>query len=415
MAITPANSNYKSFTFNGISARQYGVYVTDVNVFDSAQREVEYITIPGRNGQFALDHGRFENVTVKYSCAMGADSETDFAQAISDFRNALASVKGYKRLEDDMNPDEYRMAVFSAGITAPTLNRKAATFDVEFNCKPQRYLTSGETAVSVASGATVTNPTLFEASPLIKCKGTGTINIDGQEITVSNDPIGKILLANGVKNSGSVWADFSTAMLKSGDRIFTENDCSIRFHAYGIGALNGVVSVSNVTTSGVAKSVATYILHEEAIFDVTVGGLDFVNGTASTKAVSVTFDMTYSSGGTTGTASCSVSYNIVFNGSTQIAFFVNETSSVPSNFGASMEYVTTQAIYGDSTKLPVEDTLYFDTDIGEAYTYMDGEMVSVNNAVDFGTYLPVLKPGDSEITYSSTMTTFQITPRWWVV
>ena len=93
MAITPANSNYKSFTYNGISARQYGVYITDVNVFDSAQRQVEYITIPGRNGQFALDHGRFENVTVKYSCAMGADSDTDFADAISDFRNAEAKKK----------------------------------------------------------------------------------------------------------------------------------------------------------------------------------------------------------------------------------------------------------------------------------------------------------------------------------
>jgi len=166
MAVKEANSIYKSFTFNGVSAADYGVYVTDVNVFNSAERAVEYITIPGRNGSFALDHGRFENITVEYECALGQDTDVDFATAISDFRNALAAAKGYQRLEDDMNPDEYRMAVFSKGLEAPTLNQQTATFKVEFNCKPQRYLKSGETAVTVSSGETITNPTLFDAQPL---------------------------------------------------------------------------------------------------------------------------------------------------------------------------------------------------------------------------------------------------------
>lgn len=197
MAVKEANSNYKSFTFNGISAADYGVYVTDVNVFNSAERAVEYITIPGRNGSFALDHGRFENITVVYDCALGQGTDVDFATAISDFRNALASAKGYQRLEDDMNPAEYRMAVFSKGLEAPTLNQQTATFKVEFNCKPQRYLKSGETAISVESGDTVTNPTPFDASPILAMKGHGTVVLNDDSITIANDPIGNLLLSSG--------------------------------------------------------------------------------------------------------------------------------------------------------------------------------------------------------------------------
>ena len=415
MAIAPANSNYKSFTFNGISARTYGVYVTDVNVFDSAQRQVEYITIPGRNGQFALDHGRFENVTVVYSCAMGADSDTDFADAISDFRNALASAKGYKRLEDEMNPNEYRMAVFSAGITAPTLNQRTATFDVEFNCKPQRYLTSGETAVSVASGATLTNPTLFDASPLIECGGTGTIDIEGQTITLTNDPFGRILLANGTRDTGAVWVDFSTTRMAAGDDIFTEQDGTIAFDVVGTGATRTVTAITNVVASGTATTATASVRNGTAQFMVKFGTLTFDNGTASTQTATVSFTMTYENGGTTSTGNYTASFDVDYDGGGEIAYCSNRTDNLPTGFSTGSLYVTVPALYGDSTLLPITGTLYFDTDIGEAYTEIGGDIVSVNNAVDFGTNLPVLNPGTNTITYDNTITNFKIAPRWWVV
>lgn len=415
MAITPANSNYKSFTYNGISARQYGVYVTDVNVFDSAQRQVEYITIPGRNGQFALDHGRFENVTVVYSCAMGADSDTDFADAISDFRNALASAKGYKRLEDEMNPNEYRMAVFSAGITAPTLNQRTATFDVEFNCKPQRYLASGETAVSVASGGTISNPTLFDASPLIECGGTGTIDIDGQTITLTNDPFGRILLANGTRGYGITLQDFSTARLAAGDDIFTEQDGTIEFDVSGTGTTRNVTAITNVVASGAATTATVFVSNDEAQFVVKFGALTFDNCTASTQTATVSFTMTYENGGTTSTGNFTASFDIVYDGGGEIAYCSNIADNLPTNFWVGLRTVTVRALYGDSTLLPITGTLYFDTDIGEAYTEIGGDIVSVNNAVDFGTNLPVLNPGTNTITYDNTITNFKIVPRWWKV
>lgn len=153
---TPNNSLYKGLVFDGVDSRDYGIYITGEAVFNSPERDVEMIEIPGRNGAYALDKGRFSNIEVSYPAGIFGDTEADFRQGISAFRNALASRKGYKRLEDDYNPDEYRMAVYKSGLEVTPTALKAGEFAITFDCKPQRFLKSGETAVTI--GGDVTNP-----------------------------------------------------------------------------------------------------------------------------------------------------------------------------------------------------------------------------------------------------------------
>ena len=61
----------------------------------------------------------------------------------------LCSHVGYFRLEDpDRHPGVYRMAEFTGPINPKTIGyRFAGTFPLEFNCKPQQFLTSGESAL----------------------------------------------------------------------------------------------------------------------------------------------------------------------------------------------------------------------------------------------------------------------------
>ena len=170
MAITTVNARYEGFIFDGQNSRTYGVYVTDVEVFGAPVRNVEMIQIPGRNGAYALDNGFYENIQVTYKCAMGCESQADFNAGISAFRNMLASRIGYKRLEDEINTDEYRMACFHGGISVPTLNKDTATFDVVFDCKPQRFLKSGESPRTI--GGSVTN-TQTESGSIVSIESDG--------------------------------------------------------------------------------------------------------------------------------------------------------------------------------------------------------------------------------------------------
>ena len=149
MAVNPTGAIFKTLEFDGVSSRTYGIYITGDAVYDAPARDVEMVTIPGRNGSFAQDNGRFENITVTYPAGIYADTEEDYAEAVSEFRNFLCSRRGYCRLEDDYNPDEYRMAIYKSGLDVDTKQLKAGQFSLEFECKPQRFLKSGEEVVTI--------------------------------------------------------------------------------------------------------------------------------------------------------------------------------------------------------------------------------------------------------------------------
>lgn len=99
--------------------------------------------MPGRNGDLIIDNGRWNNVDVTYNDCLIANN---FPETFADFRAKIARLRGYVRLEDTFNPDEYRMASLSKGIKIDRLGTRyhSGRFDLTFNCKPQRFLKSGD-------------------------------------------------------------------------------------------------------------------------------------------------------------------------------------------------------------------------------------------------------------------------------
>jgi len=68
-----------------------------------------------------------------------------------------------------------------------------------------------------------------------------------------------------------------------------------------------------------------------------------------------------------------------------------------------------------STKSILAETNYIDCEIGECYFFSGGEAVSSNNIVSLGSDLPKLVSGTNTINYDNTITSLEITPRWWKV
>lgn len=178
MAVT--GDIFRSLTFDGESSRDYGVYITGQAVYNAPERDVEMVTIPGRNGAFALDKGRFENIEVTYPAGVFANTDTEFAKAISDFRNMLCSRQGYCRLTDEYNPDEYRLAVYKSGLEVDPVQLKAGQFDITFECKPQRYLTSGEEKKVLGTwGDTET-----KTGEIVELDNDGTLAVKSAEVAL---------------------------------------------------------------------------------------------------------------------------------------------------------------------------------------------------------------------------------------
>lgn len=170
-----------------------GVYISGNGVYNAPERDYEMASIPGKNGQLAIDHGRYENIEVTYPCFIWANTQQEFREKMRTIRAKLTSKLGYKRLEDTYHPDEYRMAIYKAGIEIdPVYYNRAGEFELTFDCKPQRFLKSGENQVTVANNGTITNPTLFESLPIIETQGAGTLTINNSTITITNT--GKTIL-----------------------------------------------------------------------------------------------------------------------------------------------------------------------------------------------------------------------------
>ena len=103
-------------------------------------------------------------------------------------KEALLSVSSYARLEDSYYTDEYRKAIFVGPMEVePVKNLTAGEFELTFNCKPQRWLVTGENeSLYYSSGSSISNSTKFNALPRITVYGYGDVYIGSQKITVQN-------------------------------------------------------------------------------------------------------------------------------------------------------------------------------------------------------------------------------------
>lgn len=142
------------FIFGGIDSSDYDIWLTGANTFQAPARDVEYVSVPGRNGDLIIDNGRWQNVELTYP----ANIAQDFDRNMELFRSAMGRKRGYQRLEDTYHPDEFRMAAFTEGIAPEMIPRNAGgDFNLTFNCKPQRFLKSGERAIQIMPPVVMTD------------------------------------------------------------------------------------------------------------------------------------------------------------------------------------------------------------------------------------------------------------------
>lgn len=211
--------------FNDVDSRNYDIEVFFKDIDHTPKRVYEIVEVPGRNGAIYADQKRYEDVSVAYDCVALDDADRKA------FVNALASQIGRKRLQDSFNDDEFYHAVFDGDVEpSVTSDREQSTFSVYFTRSPQRFLTSGETAVTIgewgetetASGdiVTVENPNGVLAVKSLKVSlepiqsGSGTPSPDNVRpisgrTEVVTQRAGKnlfeALTSGGRSNSGITW------------------------------------------------------------------------------------------------------------------------------------------------------------------------------------------------------------------
>lgn len=176
----------KTLKVDGTNLRTtYRVEINGYETYSAPKKIYKFYTIPAKNGLLASSEKRFDNIIVKYKAGIAQN----FATNIDGLRAFLLSREGYVRIEDGYHAGEFRKGIYE-GPFVPEISDKyeAAEFELEFNCMPQRFLTSGETATTYnysASSQTITNSTKFASKPLLRVYGYGTFTLNGRRVTIA--------------------------------------------------------------------------------------------------------------------------------------------------------------------------------------------------------------------------------------
>lgn len=172
--------------FNNKSSADCRIQVAHPPGYAYPERDYTITHIPGRNGDIIQDNGCYKNVERTYEVSFDAPDE-DFATYANAVSAWLHSTTGYARLEDSYEPNYYRMAVYQESNIFENLYNQAGTATIVFECKPQRFLKTGDNIITIQNSLTIMNPTGFEAYPLFKVTGTsGVLTVNGNSITFSS-------------------------------------------------------------------------------------------------------------------------------------------------------------------------------------------------------------------------------------
>ena len=176
----------KHLYVDSVDLATYGVYISGQGTFGAGEREYTFYDVPSRDGALVGAQTRLANVSVSYECFIYTNFETN----IRNLRSFLLSRVGYVKINDDYDTTHYRMGVYE-GPFEPSVTTKndAGQFTLTFNCQPQRWLTSGNTTVTINAGDGMntligTNPSPFKSKPIIAVYGSGSFTLNGVRVTV---------------------------------------------------------------------------------------------------------------------------------------------------------------------------------------------------------------------------------------
>lgn len=362
-----------TITFNGTSSEDFGLIVEKLPQSVHASRRGDLITIPGRNGVIVREDGSYDTYTQEYQISFSqAEQNRDPYQTARDIAVWLLGASGFCRLEDGFEPEHFRLARYSGEFNVDTVLMEYGKATLTFDVQPKRYLKSGETPLTFTGGSTtsITNPTQFEARPLLKFTDTSTTpSYVTQTLSMRVDYY--------INSAGGV-VDASDDASLLGYKVSNPVNCSGKAYAKITG--NGYTFLdSNGRSQGAFKK---------------TGSVNLTNAEVAVPSWAASVCV---SAGEYETA----------------ALALRDPRPNP---GASAVTINGTTVNLDFS---VRDTIYLDCDLHDAYYEGGGnanQAVSFASSVDAYPTFPGLVPGLNTISPNDgSILDFELVPRWWTL
>lgn len=373
-------------TFNGVTSKELGIEVESFPTYEFPEREYDVLSVPGKNGDVYIDKGSYKNVPGKYELAIGSHEITQpyLAEKLVSW---LTSSKGYCRLEDSYYPEIYRMALYKKSGSISNIMNHGGRLTVEFECKPQKFLKTGELTTTFTQSGTITNPTNQPAKPLLKIsgRGNGVININGHVVNLD-------LLESAISEGSTISkvnvdsATFMEAIGSSTDNNFTftctDLDVSSSIDATGI--TGATVDASTfLSKTEIDREVKCEFVFVKASANITNGVSNTISAAAildeetflNTFSAEGNYIFTYASDYTDFTKTSSTITNISVNASTYKARYAETYGAEEAYIDKVYTYDASMSSWKDGNNYSIELSDY---GIEVTGTPSDGDTITGN-------------------------------------
>lgn len=162
------------FKFGQYWLSELGAMSSEQPSVEIAQRDVTFISIPGKDGDDCIDNGRYSNVDFKRKIAVLTKPDGSAREKAERLINNLAYLQGYQYFEDT---DHIGFVTEAALKNFNTIQRKLRTLntaELSFTRAPFWYLKTGLTGIQLdmakllGSGVELFNPFPAEAKPVFR-------------------------------------------------------------------------------------------------------------------------------------------------------------------------------------------------------------------------------------------------------
>lgn len=370
------------------------------------ERQVEKFEVKGRSGDLLVDYGAYNNVTLEAEMGLESQAFVDSVKSIFDtLKNLILRQEGYQRLEDTEYGGEYRLAR-AVSVELVTAGAKNGMARITFDAKPQRYLTSGETAALTLSSD--------QAQPVVIGLGSDIFN-DEAKAELSASLLEKrwiVIKAYDMPGAFRLTARYGLDVYNShvitGDGLLpgqtmTEIDSSYSHTAAypsyrELGIVGGVTGDHYVYAVNADECIWWQVSDSDGN---VLGVSDHVVGQITPPDAVMEY-----------TPLLHIHRSLVSEITQDDIINVNGTGSI------SFYQLPPQLYLETGQSIPIED-LYIDCETYNSYAVYEGETYSINPYVTMtGSFLvPGYKPGyyrlgSEGLTYPITL---EVIPRWWRV
>lgn len=447
------------FIFDGEKSTDYGLYMaSDPNAIHPARRG-ELFPIPGRNGSIVREDGSYDTYTQTYDVLLDSNMiSTDVYAHAREVAAWLLGSRGFCRLEDSYEPEYFRLARCAAQMNVENRLARFGRAQIPFECQPQRYLKSGESAIRVqtfpdtgggqidispipqsfvsmsVTGATgeyrdkeknvistfTTQTAIPQNAYHVTVSWVGHTSADVIKIFGAERNGESILLAAAVGANPVIYnpTQFEARpLLKFVDTAQapspTTQTLTMREDVY-IGTTGDVSEVVDPSSLGVYQTSSPVAVTGSAYAILTGNGYAFLDNTGKTKLGGFIY-----TGGKNfeqekiGVPSWAESIVVSSRQDETTALSLQEATPNPGLAAATINGTSVNIDFA------TQDTIYLDCDLHDAH-YADGtnanSAVSFSSSIDEYPTFPGLSPGENTIYVSDSYNlNFEIVPRWWTL